>query len=157
LRHGLAVDAAEWSGSDFDRPLAPEGQERMKSAARTIAALGLEIDVIVTSPRLRAKQTAAIVAKRMKAENRVVEDARLADEFGPRELAAILADHPEAGQIMLVGHEPGLSRTVGAVIGGASVDFKTGSLACVNLPNRASLTGDLLWLVPPKILALARK
>jgi phosphohistidine phosphatase len=157
LRHGPAVDAAQWSGSDYDRPLSAEGQERMKRAAKTIAALHLEIDVIVTSPRVRAKQTASIVAKRMKAAERVVEDARLADDFGLRELAAILADHPEAGEVMLVGHEPGMSRTVGAVVGGASIEFKTGTLACVNLPNPASLAGNLLWLVPPKILALARK
>jgi phosphohistidine phosphatase len=157
LRHGLAVDAAEWSGSDFDRPLAPEGKKRMERAAKTLAALDVEIDVIITSPRLRAKQTAAIVAQRLKAENRVVEDARLAGDFGPRALAAILSEHPGANEVMLVGHEPDMSRTAGAVIGGASLDFKPGSIACVSLPNPAAMSGELAWFVPPKILALGRK
>lgn len=157
VRHAPAVDAALWSESDFTRPLSAEGEKRMARAAKTIAALDLEIDVIITSPRLRAKQTAAIVAERMKTEDRVVEDARLAGDFGPRELAAVLADHPGAGEVMLVGHEPDMSRTVGALIGGANFDFKPGSIACVNVPNPASMIGELVWFAPPKVLALARK
>lgn len=157
LRHGTAVEAAEWSGSDFDRPLTREGQERMKRAAKGIAALRLEIDVILTSPRVRARQTASIVAQRLKAGDRLVEDARLAGDFGPRELAAMLGEHADAGAVMLVGHEPGMSRTIGAVVGGANIEFKTGSLACVSVPNPALVVGDLIWLVPAKILALARK
>lgn len=157
VRHGPAVDAAEWNDSDFTRPLSSEGEKLMTQAAKTIAALGLEIDVIITSPRLRAKQTAAIVAQRLKAKDRVVEDARLAGDFGPRELAAMLSERSGDAEVMLVGHEPDMSRTVGAVIGGGRIDFKPGSIACVNMPNPATLIGELTWLAPPKILVRARK
>lgn len=157
LRHGLAVDAAEWSGADFDRPLTREGRERMTQAVKTIAALRLNIDVIVTSPLVRAKQTATIVAKRLKLEDRLIEDARLGGGFGSSALAEILAEQRMADAVMLVGHEPGMSRTVGEMVGGADVEFKPGSLACVNVPEPANLRGSLLWLVPAKILAVMSK
>jgi phosphohistidine phosphatase len=154
LRHGLAVDAGEWGSTDFDRPLTREGRERMKAAAKTIAALRLNIDVIVTSPLVRAKQTATFVAKRLELEDRLVEDARLAGGFGLSDLGEILAEHRTAEAIMLVGHEPGMSRTVGEMVGGANIDFKPGSLACVNVPEPASPGSTLLWLIPSKVLAL---
>ena len=154
LRHGLAVEADDWSGSDFDRPLTGEGRARMRRAAKAMAALRLEIDVIVTSPLLRAKQTAAIIAKELQLHDRLVEDERLGGEFGPDRLADILAEHRRANAVMLVGHEPGMSRTIGHLVGGAGIEFKKGSLACVNVPNPSILQGELVWLIPAKVLAL---
>lgn len=154
LRHGQAVDAAEWSGADFDRPLTREGRERMTRAAKTIAVLHLKLDAIVTSPLVRAKQTATIVAKRCKLEDRLVEDARLGGGFGMSELAEVLTEHRTANALMLVGHEPSMSRIVGEMVGSADIDFKPGSLACVNVPEPTSLRGTLVWLIPAKVLAL---
>jgi phosphohistidine phosphatase len=145
LRHGLAVDAGEWSGADFDRPLTPQGHERMTLAAKTIANLGVNVDVMLTSPLVRAVQTATIVAKRLKLQDRLVEDARLAGGFGLSTLAEILAERRTLDA---------MSRTAGELVGGANIDFKPGSLACVDVPDPASLGGTLLWLVPAKILAL---
>jgi phosphohistidine phosphatase len=154
LRHGLAVDAGEWSGSDFDRPLSGQGRERTTRSAKTIADLGLTVDVIVSSPLVRAKQTAVIVAERLKLQDRLIEDERLGGRFGLNYLAEILAEHHTADAILLVGHEPGVSRTVGEIVGGADIDFKPGSLACVNVPDPMKLAGALLWLIPAKVLAL---
>jgi len=149
----LAVDAAQWSGTDFDRPLTLQGRERMTLAAKTIAGLALRVDVILTSPLVRAKQTAAIVAKRLKLDDRLVEDDRLGGGFGMNSLGEILAERHTADAILLVGHEPGMSRTVGAMVGGANIDFKPGSLACVDVPDPATLRGELRWLILAKILA----
>lgn len=156
LRHGAAVDAGEWSGSDFDRPLTAQGRERITQAAKTIAALRLNLGVIITSPLVRAKQTAEIVAKRMKLQDHLVEDARLGGGFGLSQLGEILAERRAADAVMLVGHEPAMSRIAGELVGGANVEFKPGSLACVDVPEPASLQGALLWLVPAKIFALDR-
>lgn len=155
LRHGQAVDAGEWNGADFDRPLTGEGHERMTRAAKTLAALHLEIDAIVTSPLVRAKQTATIVAKKLKLADRLSEDTRLAGGFGMSALAEILSEHAADAAIMLVGHEPAMSRITGELIGGANVEFKPGSLACVDIPEPERLRGTLLWLVPAKMLASA--
>ena len=154
LRHGSAVDASEWSGTDFDRPLTGEGGERITRAAKTFAALHPNVDAIVTSPLVRAKQTATIVAKRLKLQDRLVEDERLGGGFGLSSLAEVLAEHRAAEAVMLVGHEPGMSRTVCEIVGGDRIAFKPGTLACVNVPNPATLAGELFWLVTAKILAL---
>ena len=153
LRHGLA-DRSAWSGADAERPLTEEGALRMAREAESLARLGLEPEVILTSPLVRARQTAQIVAERLGLESRVQVDERLAADFGAARLPAMLADHPEASSLLLVGHEPSFSETLGELTGGNLV-FKKGGLARVDLdldePGEP-LTGTLVWLLPPKVL-----
>ena len=152
LRHGIAEDPEQWPGKDFDRPLTGAGKDRMAREAKTIVALAPGCDAILTSPLLRAKQTAAIVAKALKMP--YIEDPRLGLGFNARALADVLAEHADAEALLLVGHEPSMSTTIGEIVGGARIDLKKGALACVNFAKSSSLTGVLVWLVPPKILAL---
>jgi phosphohistidine phosphatase len=154
LRHGLAGDPEQWDGNDADRPLTAEGKERMAREAKTMAALSLGLDAILTSPLLRAKQTATIVADKLKLRDRLIEDERLGIGFDANALEAILRERRDAAAILLVGHEPGMSLTIGSAVGGARIDFKKGSLACVTFDDPPSLAGQLTWLVPPKVLAL---
>ena len=154
LRHGLAADRREWKGSDAERPLTKDGMERMKRSAAMIAGLGLELDAILSSPLTRARQTASIVAEALDAQNKLLVDGRLGAGFDKDALAEILRDHASSESLMLVGHEPGLSATISALIGGGRIMCKKGGLVCVNLPEPASLQGELLWLIPPRILAL---
>jgi phosphohistidine phosphatase len=152
LRHGIAVDPEAWSGNDFGRPLTHEGTQRMEREAKAIAELSLDLDCIVTSPLLRAKQTAEIVAERLDMRAKLVEDPRLADGFNFERLGAILGAHSDANAIMLVGHEPSMSVAMGRAIGGGSIELKKAALAGVELPDPASATGTLLCLIPPKVL-----
>ena len=152
LRHGIAVEPEDWSGTDFDRPLTEKGTKQMARAAKSIAALGLKLDAIVTSPLVRAKQTAKLVASAIDMDP--IEDARLGGGFGPGRLAEVLADHPAAESILLVGHEPAISRTVAYLCGEVNLDYKKGTLARIDVPNRATLHGTLVWLIPAKALAL---
>ena len=153
LRHGLAGDRETWVGDDFDRPLTDAGKERMAREAATLARLNLSLDVILTSPLVRAYQTAEIVAQRLNMTDRLVKDERLGPGLGPNQLAGILQAYPEAKALMLVGHEPDFSQLIGELIGGGRVTCKKGSLACVEL-NNTSLQGELVWLIPPSVLAL---
>ncbi|MBV8245566.1 MAG: phosphohistidine phosphatase SixA [Candidatus Eremiobacteraeota bacterium] len=155
LRHGIA-DREEWSGPDFERPLTAEGREKMAREAKAIEALDLELDLIVTSPLTRAKQTAQIVADRLNARDRLIVDERVGLDFDATDVAKIVREHTDAEAIMFVGHEPSFSATVSRLIGGGRVDFKKGALACVEVPNRIGLAGALLWLLPPKVLAPRR-
>jgi phosphohistidine phosphatase SixA len=91
----------------------------------------------------------------LKLQDRLVEDERLGGGFDLSHLADVLAEHRGADKVMLVGHEPGMSRAISETVGGASIDFKTGSLACVTLPDPATLVGQLVWLIPAKVLALS--
>jgi phosphohistidine phosphatase len=154
LRHGEAADAFAWQGDDFDRPLTDEGRERMALEAEAIKHLELGLNRIVTSPLLRARQTAAIVADALQMQDALVADERLGANLSLEQLADILRSQPDAGALMLVGHEPSLSATIGRLIGGAAIDFKKGSLARVELSDRSDLRGELMWLVPPRLLLL---
>ncbi len=153
LRHGLA-DRSEWYGPDFERPLTHKGKARMVREAQTIADLDLSLDLIITSPLARAYQTAEIVADELGMLDQLVEDERLAPGFGPGDLPEVLQEYPDTTELMLVGHEPDFSETIGYLIGGGEVACKKGSLARVDLYPGPSLRGELVWLIPPKLLVL---
>jgi phosphohistidine phosphatase len=157
LRHGLAADADAWGGDDFDRPLTGEGRELMALEAEAIKHLDVGLERIVTSPLVRARQTAEIVAGALQMRDALVEDERLGTNFALEGLAKVLESRPRVSALMLVGHEPSLSATIGRVIGGAAIDFKKGSLARVYLPDTALLKGELMWLIPPRVLLLGAR
>lgn len=154
LRHGKALSRGEWKDDDGLRPLTPEGEEELREEARALRGLGLAPDVIVTSPLVRARQTAAIVAKALGLQDRVVEDERLTPGFDLRALSRIAADHPEAAQLLVVGHEPDFSATVAALIGGGSVVMKKGGLARVDVTEGQLKRGELVWLLTPPLLGV---
>jgi phosphohistidine phosphatase len=153
LRHGRA-DRSAWMGMDFERPLTEDGKERMLREADFIAQLDLGLDAILTSPLVRAYQTAEIVAERLNMLDLLTVDERLEPGFGPSDLAEILEGFPEADEIMLVGHEPDFSETISYLIGGGNIICKKGSLARVDLTDAGPLAGELVWLIPPKALIL---
>ena len=154
LRHGLA-DRACYSGSDDRlRPLTDTGVARMEAEAANLARLGLGCRAILTSPLTRCRQTADIAAAALGLDGQVVEEARLAPGFDLEDLAAILQENAGLDTIMLVGHEPDFSYLVSGLTGGSDIVFKKGGLARVDLVPGPPLAGDLVWLIPPKILAL---
>ena len=152
MRHGIAVDAEKWDGDDASRPLTPDGRKAMEREAKAIANLDLKLERIITSPLKRAKETAQIVAQRLGMTERLIEDARLAGNFDAAKLAVLASDHSDAESVMLVGHEPDFSRTIVQLIGGGSVELKKGGLARVDIADVAAPSGDLVWLIPPKVL-----
>jgi len=152
LRHGLAGDRGDWAGDDALRPLTPEGVKKMEREAKTIAKLDLGLDAIVTSPLVRAVQTARIVADELDLRDVLIEDDNLGLDFDLARLRNVIEKHRAADALMLVGHEPSMSRTIGQ-IGGGSVELKKGALACMEVDPH-SLRGELLSLVSPKILAM---
>ena len=154
LRHGLAGNQSDWKGDDFDRPLTEEGKERMARQAATLVKLELEVDSIITSPLVRAFQTAEIVAKKMDLLDRLVKDERLSPGFNPSRLALVVKSYPQANALILVGHEPDMSLTISHLIGGGRLVCKKGSFARVDIPSPTSLKGELVWLATPKILGL---
>ena len=154
LRHGLAGVREEWQGDDARRPLTKKGSKNLVTQAKTLARLDLQLDVIITSPLTRAFQTADIIAGALKMVAQLKQDERLAPGFGRDDLEQVLADHPQAKTIMLVGHEPDFSLTISALIGGGKVILKKGSLTRVDITATAPLQGNLVWLLPPKSMRL---
>jgi phosphohistidine phosphatase len=153
LRHGLAGDREAWHDDDSLRPLTREGIKKMKREAKTIAQLDLKLDAIISSPLVRARQTAEIVAKKLKMRDRLTEEVNLGLSFDLEHLAEIVGLHAGANAIMLVGHDPSMSAAIGQLIGSASVEMKKGSLAGVEILEGSPLRGQLIFLLPPAVLA----
>jgi phosphohistidine phosphatase len=162
LRHGEAAKKGEWDGGDDERPLSKEGTARMTREASAIAGLRLGLELIITSPLVRARQTANILARALRlgenaAEHRgresLVVDDLLAPGFRRAGLAQVMKKHAGRKALMLVGHEPDFSETIADCIGGGKVDVRKGGLARVDMEDPASLRGVLLWLIPPQFLA----
>jgi phosphohistidine phosphatase len=148
LRHGLA-DWPQWDRPDAERPLTPEGIQKMKAEAKAIKRLGFAPTLIAASPLVRAKQTAEIVAERFDLTVNVTP--LLAPGFGMRQLTSLLRDMSGVKDALLVGHEPDFSTTISDLIGGGRVVMKKGGLARVEV-DPESLTGELVWLLAPKVL-----
>lgn len=141
----------DWEGDDDRRPLTQKGRKQAERLGRFLCEHGVHPDVIVTSPKIRAQQTAEIVAAELGMTVR--SDARLAAGFGKRELWALL-DDLGAREPMLVGHDPDLSELLAYLIDAAGLSIRKGTLATVDLQTRlGDGEGVLRWLLPPELLA----
>jgi phosphohistidine phosphatase len=122
LRHG---DAEAGEGKlDAERELTEKGERQSRNVGQALKVLGVEVDVCLTSPKVRAKRTAELACEALGCS--VEEDDRLAGgDFDPLELAA------GRGEVMLVGHEPDFSQAV-ALVTGSRVKMKKGGIAAVD-------------------------
>jgi phosphohistidine phosphatase len=122
LRHGDAEDGA--GKPDAERDLTEKGERQSRNAGRALKELGVELDVCLTSPKLRARRTAELACESLDCP--IEEDDRLAGgDFDPLELAA------GRGEAMLVGHEPDFSGAV-ALATGSRVKMKKGGIAALD-------------------------
>ena len=159
LRHGIAVEPGTPGFTrDSERPLTPEGRRKTRSIARALAGLEVTPDVILTSPCVRAHQTAEIVATRLRLKKSLQICEHLAcGGDAKRLIAEINRRHGKAASVMLVGHEPDLSQLASLLISGqsngAQIELKKGGLVVLELDDlRASRCAVLQWLAPPKLL-----
>lgn len=150
LRHGKAGQPRP--ADDEARTLTKGGIAALEAAAPIWQRLNLRPDLVVTSPLVRARQTAELLCAGIGLGDEPVDDGRLAPGAGWGEMARIIADHPDARRIMFVGHEPDLSRTVAELTGAASVRMRKGGLACVEFPGTPEPgSGELAWLLDPDL------
>lgn len=147
LRHGQA-NWEEWEHPDQERPLTKKGRKEIELIARALKKLGVSPAKILTSPLPRALETAEIVAKELKVE--CVTSPLLAPGFGLHSLRQILTDDPDQ-DLMLVGHEPDFSLALAQLTGG-TIKMPKAGLARIELQDTTDLRGELIWLIPPKIL-----
>jgi len=155
LRHAKAQ--REPVDDDENRPLAPEGDQAAARIGRFLAVAGVVPDVLLTSPARRARDTLAGVAAAAGWE--APQQVRPSFyETTPASVLATLRELPASVEVALaVGHEPTWSETASRLIGGGSVRLPTGAVAAVGLDIQgwgelAGGRGELLWLLPPKLL-----
>jgi phosphohistidine phosphatase len=160
LRHGLAVEPGTAGITrDSDRPLTPEGCRKLKAVTAAMQAMELSFEVILSSPFVRARQTAEIVAQAFEAEKRLQLAEELACGGNVRELLRRLAASvPVPESVLLVGHEPDLSELVSMLCTGEpklAVSFKKGGLCRLSVESlRHGRCATLDWLLTPKLMAL---
>ena len=161
LRHGVAVDRDPKSfPDDALRPLTLKGEDRVRLVADALRALELSFDVILSSPFLRARQTADIVAVELGLSRVLQMHDSLVPEGDPKKLLQhINRLKPAPENCILVGHEPYLSELASLLISGhpdAELDLKKNGLARLELTQRLKYgrCATLKWLLTPRQLAL---
>jgi phosphohistidine phosphatase len=135
LRHGDAADGSP----DAERPLTDKGRRQATAVGAALKALGVEIDACLTSPKVRAADTARIVCEQLDGVEPELEPKLAGGPFDPQALAAGLGD-----DVLLVGHDPDFSMAVHSLTG-AQVRMKKGGLAGIE-------KGELVVLMRPSEL-----
>ena len=155
IRHAIS-EAESPSGEDSERELNDKGAKKMRQIAKGLRTLGVDFDIILTSPYLRAQQTAGILADVLKTKKKVVVSGTLAPGGNPDLLFAEINEKFSVDSLALVGHEPYLSTLVGILTaGGASVEmtFKKGGVCYLSTDNLLHAhQANLEWLLTPGIL-----
>jgi len=152
LRHAHAGDPQAWDGPDSERPLSPKGRRQAQRLGAFLAERAFAPDAIVTSPKLRAKQTAEIVADALGIA--VSVDDRLAGELD-EEVVAALAEAVGGTSVMLVGHDPDFSDLAASLSGCEYLPLKKGTLARIDMTLPVQAGGGILrWLLPPDAVAV---
>lgn len=160
LRHGIAVErGAPGFKTDADRPLTPKGRRQLGPIAAAMKSMSLDFSLILSSPFLRARQTAEIVAKSLKLKNRLAFSDALTPDGDPKALVRELNElKPVSENVLLVGHEPYLSRFIAHLISGGEnieIDFKKGGLCKLEADLlRSGRCARLAWLLTPKQMKL---
>ncbi len=150
LRHADAEPHG--TRADAERRLTERGERQARGAGLALQALGVEFEQVLYSPKVRARQTAELLAEGWGREQRaaLAEHPPLAGEFGLEDARAAMAGLDDDARLLLVGHEPDLSRLAGAIAGGL-IDLKKGGLAALRLEGAG---GELVLLLRPRELAL---
>ena len=152
LRHADAGDPAAWIGDDAARPLSKKGRKQARVLGAHLDDLHLGIDAILTSPRVRAADTARIVGKAIGVKPK--RDDRLDAGFDPGGLRELLGGlDASTSSVVLVGHDPDFS-TIASWLADAPIALPKGALVRIDLPSRdvAPSSGALRWLLPPDAL-----
>jgi phosphohistidine phosphatase len=155
LRHGSAVDlGTPGFERDAERPLVPKGERRLRAAAAAMRKMGLSFDTILSSPFIRARQTAEIVAGELKWKKPIKFSDNLVPGGNSRTLIYALNElKPALENVLLVGHEPNLSRLIGLLVSGnmdAAIEMKKGGLCKLEVAElHYGQCAKLAWLLTP--------
>ena len=159
VRHGLAEERGDAWPDDARRPLTDEGISRMRKAVRGLARMGLSVEVVLSSPLVRARQTAELLAAGLDPRPALVNVDSLAPDGSYAAVIADLEKHVRKSRLALVGHEPMIGELAARLIGSRHpIEFKKGAVCRIDLEDLPPAgPGDLRWLLTPKILRSLKK
>lgn len=154
IRHAIAEARGEKWPDDRLRPLTHKGMARMRQGVRGLRALGVEIDLLLTSPLVRARQTADIVIEGMKPTPALEVVPALAPGASRAAVSDALGNFHKAQSVAVVGHEPDLGELARWLAGArAPLPFKKGGVCRVDTTGGpAAGSGQLVWFATPGML-----
>jgi phosphohistidine phosphatase len=151
LRHGIAEEGAP-GHPDSERRLTPEGKEKLRTILACARKAGVKPAVVLSSPYVRAKETAEIARQELKLSGTIHETNALTPMEHPEKVWTEVRAHQDAAQLLVVGHEPLLSGLIAYLIGGGAIDLKKGALARVDVASLGPHPhGALIWLLTAKL------
>lgn len=160
LRHGLAVEpSSAVQAKDSERPLTPKGERKLWKIAEAMEAMEISFDWILSSPYVRARQTAEIIAEALDLRKKLELSQTLTPAGSAKKLVELLSQRaPPPDNVLLVGHEPYLSDLVALLISGGtnvSVTMKKGGLCKLSVESlEHDRCASLEWLLTPKQMDL---
>jgi phosphohistidine phosphatase len=158
IRHAIAVDeVTSDSASDSERPLTDKGRKKMRQIAKALRHLGVEFDLILSSPYVRACETAEILADVFKMKNKILFSDYLIPDGNPELLIGEINEKHSVDSLAVVGHEPHLSSLVGLLTADTSkleITLKKGGVCYLSADDlhHHDHRATLEWLLTPGIL-----
>jgi phosphohistidine phosphatase len=151
IRHAIATPARRGL-RDEDRPLTSAGVDSFRQTARVLARVTRKPRAILTSPHVRAQQTADMVAQAWSDMRPIVVPA-LAEGEWPG-ICHALADYEDDDTVALVGHESWISTITARFLGSRNhraFDYRKGGAALIEAEDLRACKGSLLWFIPPRV------
>jgi phosphohistidine phosphatase len=158
IRHAIAVDeVTSDAGSDSERPLTDKGRKKMRQIAKALRQLGVQFDLVLSSPYVRACETAEILADVFKMKKEIVFSDHLIPEGNPELLIGEINEKHSVDSLAIVGHEPHLSTLIGLLTSEGSkleITLKKGGVCHLSADDlhHQDHRATLEWLLTPGIL-----
>jgi phosphohistidine phosphatase len=162
LRHGIAVEREEWEGKDVDRPLTEKGKRRVREVADGLKWLDVQLTHVLSSPLLRAIETAKIVHRSLRVGSAVHIVDELLPGAPPDRILSILHDLPPESCVLCVGHEPQLGMVASVMLvakPSTAFPFKKAGACLIELAIPAKPGRGVLrwWLTPDQLRAIGKQ
>ena len=160
VRHGIAIDREDPKcPPEAERYLTEEGVEKTKQVAEAVAALGIQADLMFSSPYLRATQTAAIFASELEySKQKIRRTDSLLPGAEPGAFLRELAREKDVSAVLCFGHAPHVDGLLAAAVGASRhiTSMKKAGVALVELKRLSPPNGQLVWLITPKLMRKAK-
>jgi len=162
IRHAIAVDSTGSAATlEGERALTEVGAKKMRKQAGALQQMGVTFDVVLTSPLVRARQTAEIVCEVLGCPDRVQRCDALAPGCAIDEVLEALRPYESTSSVALVGHNPDFEELASVLIGArteAAIQFKKGGICRIDISQFDPYpSGELIWHLPPRLLRMISK
>ena len=154
MQHGPALPKEQ----DPDEGLSPAGEARIHASGKALKKMGVTFDVILSSPKKRSRQTAAIVAEEVGfPPEKIMDTEKVKAMTPPEETVKALAEHAGKERILIAGHLPSVAEVASFLLTEGSkalVEFEMGGCCRIDVEDLPTHSGHLRWYITPEQLKL---